>query len=62
MLSEQAGRVGYRPPPPPPTEDDYASENTKRFTVDSLLQIRPDVTVAAAAAAVIDKLHASFDG
>ncbi|XP_025208063.1 paired mesoderm homeobox protein 2-like isoform X1 [Melanaphis sacchari] len=36
MLSEQAAAVGGYGRP----EDDYASENTKRFTVDSLLQVR----------------------
>lgn len=62
MLGEQSGGSGgghqaqsrYRPPLPPPVEDEYASENVKRFTVDSLLQIRPEVTA--------DKLHVPYDG
>lgn len=40
MLGEQTATVDYGRP-----EDEYASENAKRFTVDSLLQIRrPDAT------------------
>lgn len=36
MLGEQGAAVGGYGRP----EDEYASENTKRFTVDSLLQVR----------------------
>lgn len=45
MLGEQGAAAvgGYGR-----TEDEYASENTKRFTVDSLLQIRRPSTIAAA--------------
>lgn len=35
MLGEHAAAGGYGRP-----DEEYASENTKRFTVDSLLQIR----------------------
>ncbi|XP_050055526.1 paired mesoderm homeobox protein 2-like isoform X1 [Aphis gossypii] len=43
MLSEQGAAVGgsYGR-----SEDEYASENTKRFTVDSLLQVRRPAIVA----------------
>lgn len=43
MLDEQATGVGGYGRP----EDEYASENTKKFTVDSLLQIRRPDTISA---------------
>lgn len=62
MLGEQLGAVpvggGYGR-----AEEEYASENTKRFTVDSLLQIRrPDAAAAAAATAVDKRPITSYDG
>lgn len=60
MLGEQLGAApvgGYGRP-----EEEYASENTKRFTVDSLLQIRRPDAAAAAAAAVDKRPITSYDG
>lgn len=58
MLGEQGVAVGGYGTSGRP-EDEYASENTKRFTVDSLLQIRRPDAVAAT-----DKRHSNdiYDG